>query len=180
MEWTERNRFGLQCHEALKAYTLQGVGRHVRAQLVHRSQVWPLAGGWLEDHEVEGAPRVVKDITTTLSEQSENISVLQRTVVADAHGGIFSKRFSGGGSFVISRRFRGSFCGDSPVGCERTENTEHIAAVRCEGGERQHRAVVRLLIRARDLLAAPEYILGLTPFLINCIAIPTNSLRTAR
>jgi hypothetical protein len=62
------------------------VGRHVRAQLVHRSQVWPLAGGWLEDHEVEGAPRVVKDITTTLSEQSENICVLQRTVVADAHG----------------------------------------------------------------------------------------------
>ena len=47
VEWTERNRFGLQCHEALKAYTLQGVGRHVRAQLVHRSQVWPLArGGW--------------------------------------------------------------------------------------------------------------------------------------
>jgi len=95
--------FGLQCREALKAYTLQGVGRHVRAQLVHRSQVWPLAGGWLEDHEVEGAPRVVKDITTTLSEQSENISVLQRTVVADAHGGIFSKRFSGGGSFVMFR-----------------------------------------------------------------------------
>ena len=109
----QQNETGL-VYNAMKPYTIQGVGRHVRAQLVHRSQVWPLAGGWLEDHEVEGAPRVVKDIATTLSEQSENTSVLQRTVVADAHGGIFSKRFSGGGSFVMLR-------GGVPVCRERSE-----------------------------------------------------------
>jgi len=73
-----------------------------------------LGQGWLEDHEVEGAPRAVKDITTTLTEQSENISVLQRTVVADAHGGISSKWFSGGGSFVMFRNWGGS---RTAVGC---------------------------------------------------------------
>jgi hypothetical protein len=71
----------------------------------------------LEDHEVEGSPRVVKDIATALSEQDENISVPQLTVVADAHGGIFSKRFSGSGSFVISCMFRGGV----PVGHERSQ-----------------------------------------------------------
>jgi hypothetical protein len=71
----------------------------------------------LEDHEVEGAPRLVKEIATTLSEQGENISVLQRTVVADAHGGIFSKWFSGGGPFVISCMFRGGVL----VGHERSQ-----------------------------------------------------------
>jgi hypothetical protein len=68
----------------------------------------------LEDHEVEGAPRAVKDITTTLTEQSENISVMQRIVVADAHGGISSKWFSGGGSFVMLR-------GGVPAGRERSQ-----------------------------------------------------------
>ena len=57
---------------------------------------------------------MVKDITTTLSEQSENISVMQRIVVADAHGGISSKWFSGGGSFVMLR-------GGVPAGRERSQ-----------------------------------------------------------
>ena len=138
--------FGLQCHKALKAYTLQGVGRHVRAQLVHRSQVWPLAGGWLEDHEVEGAPRVVKDITTTLSEQSENISVLQRTAVADAHGGIFSKRFSGGGSFVMFR-------GGVPVGRERSQ-LSHFRVIEVLVDVVAVRVAVRAVVITTTIIAA--------------------------
>jgi hypothetical protein len=117
----------------------------------------------LEDHEVEGAPRVVKDITTTLSEQSENISVLQRTVVADAHGGISSKWFSGGGSFVMFR-------GGVPVGRERSQ-LSHFRVIEVLVDVVAVRVAVRAVVITTTIIAAVIVALAIVAATIIAAAI---------
>jgi hypothetical protein len=89
---------------------------------------------------------LVKDITTTLTERSENISVLQRTVVADAHGGIFSKRCSGGGFFVMFR-------GGVPVGRERSQ-LSHFRVIEVLVDVVAVRVAVRAVVITTTIIAA--------------------------